>query len=228
MGGINHQPCNRYLPNSTRLSRSVSVARTALESANIELEDVLLNEMESNCKQSLSGVVKKIRDHGTSLEDILICVARLKDQMHAENYKDLSALSWVGENIISSLAERGMGRIEELSEVYTIMSNKSFYGVLDRFSQSINKLISINASLAAKLVETSNSRTMVSVLVESNHHLNFRPIFAELYSEWTKFISLFSCSSVLSTEIWYSEMGYGSLLDESSQTNRTDIKLVTV
>jgi len=45
MGAKNHQPCNEYLPDSIKLSRSLSLARVEMEMANIHLEDLLLTEL---------------------------------------------------------------------------------------------------------------------------------------------------------------------------------------
>ncbi len=213
MGGTNHQPCRHYLPNSTMLSRCISLARAELDLANIELEDVLLSELNGGV-----GDVRKIVNHlnqsEIALDNSLNTLEKLRMQMDDESFQDLPPLKKLDLAAIGGeLSIAGVVDIASWDSIVKIMKKGGFYSVLRYFDMRIKVLIEKTRSLSSIIMglEEIASVGELNFVLEENKAGNFKIEFAQLYTDWTKFSQEFLASSICSTELWYSFNGLGTL-----------------
>lgn len=219
MGGKNHQPCRTYLPNSTRLSRHLSLAYAHLEFGNAVLEDILLSELNtthtsataltlySQLDDRFKGSVEELGMAGQASAD-------LRKQMAKAGFVDLPTIDKIDLTAIGAdLAERGMINLASWQHIQKCMVSGGFYEVLDNFDAKINELIKLTRSLQSKFESLRPAITEGSLtdIVEGNLPGSFKPEFATVYTAWTEFNALFLASSLMSTELWYAFTGKSSL-----------------
>ena len=220
MGGINHQPCGRYLQNSTLMSRCLSKARIAFETSNIALEDAILADL---MERPVHGepLQASLRNAVGSLDDMSASVARLRAQMDAEQYEDLPPVK------SGAIAGHGLSLAKEAAVsqvswdiVWSLYRTKGFYSVLDHLSARITNLKGLTIVLQSKvdvLVETDGTMSPAKIL-EENRVGNFRLEYAKLYTAWSVFQQEFLASALISTETWYQHIRAGSLLRPEQST----------
>lgn len=216
MGGKNHQPCGRYLENSTKLSRSLSLAHAQLEIANAALEDVLLREL-SNQIGSLSSLEKCLRESEQFLKESLVVLDMLKKQMEAGSYADLPPthtldLSSIGER----LAERKIVDLGSWKKMVEVLKQGTFYTVIQHFKGRIVELHNLTQKLNGECLKLTKHVELgeVNLVLEKNYDGSIKNTFGQLYTAWSSFSQEFLASSLISTEIWYRHSDYGSLLDQ--------------
>ena len=222
MGAKNHQPCNRYLVNSTKLSRSVSLAYVFLEQANIALEDLLLAELMSHSNNgSFSEIIRGLKNSSHSLNNALVNCKELRRQMDENRYSDLDALATINatinlEAVGKFFYSKGIVRLEDWSKISELMLTEGFYSVLDYFEKTISEIFAktIEVSRFVANLDSIAKTAQVNLVLEENTDANIKVEFFQLYTLWCKFNSEFVASSVLSTELWYLDNGYGSLFEK--------------
>ncbi len=218
MGGINHQPCRAYLPESTRLSRFVSLARLQFEQANVALEDVIILELEHQ-----SGSVNPIKHHLQLSQDHIISVLgalkALKEKMDTLAYQDLSPLSVMdSEQVGSALTRAGFVEQSSWHKMISLMKKGTFYANVKEFESQMANLLKLTQHLLSAvchLADFADDGTLHEIL-EGNREGNIKASFARLYTAWNQFHGDFLASSLVSTEVWYAENGFGSLLTKSA------------
>lgn len=213
MGGKNHQPCRNYLPESTRLSRAVSVAYIELETANVCLEDLILAEINGHTG-GVDGVCSHLRLSKEALFGVMNSIKLLQDRMDKLGYKDLPSIRELDlDKLGQELAGKGMVDETAWKSMISVTSNGSFYASLSRFRDHVLDLVGLTERLTTNIegLRTSAETGTINVVLEENQPGNLRVGFAQLYSSWDTFHREFLASSMLSTEIWYAYKGFGSL-----------------
>ncbi len=219
MGAKNHQPCNGYLVNSTKLSRSVSLAYIFLEQANVALEDLLLAELTNRNGGNVSEITENLEHSASALSDALGNCKDLCQQMDKNRYSDPDALATVNLDAVGKLlGSQGLVQTDAWATISGLTLNQGFYSVLAHFEKAISE-ISAKTVEVSKLVANLDGvaeTAQVNLVLEENTETNIKVEFFQLYTLWCKFNAEFIASSVLSTELWYLDNGYGSLFDKKS------------
>lgn len=214
MGGINHQPCSHYLRWSTKLSRAVSLARAELDLANVALEDVLLKELDLHRKKSDEDeVVEHLRASSVSLLDAGRTIEDLRQEMKTAKYRDLPPIKELDLEEIGCRLEQA-GVVDRLAwdKMGQTMRDQGFEENLDSFGRWLD-LIAKQTNVLIMALKRLGNRSIMDV-TEGNDANNFKIAFARLYTSWGKFHAEFLASSLVSTEVWYTYMGYGSLIEK--------------
>ncbi len=216
MGGKNHQPCGRYLKNSTLMSRSMSLAQVGLELANAALEDLILAELDGNI-----GDIVPIKSHlDESLEHLVgmqVAINALTNQMDAEKYVDLAPMKTMDLLAFGrEMRAAGLHRSESAwNNIATIMQKSGFALTLQHHATTLTKLVSLTRDLKTCIQDSTSvaANGKLNVELEENRTLNFKAEFARVYTAWADFQQEFLASSMISTEVWYRHNNNGSLLD---------------
>lgn len=219
MGGMNHQPCRSFLKPSTVLSKQVSMANIQLLQANVFLEDILLAEMDDG-RKSVSPVVSSLKESLKSLSDASVTLASLKDLMDRLKYHDLHTLHTLNlKGVGVELAEHGAVDLNAWNKMRTMMKDGTFYSNVSHFSKMFQKLTCETTELAEKFsaLEQCAKDGLLTPVLEENRQGNIKLAFAKLLTSWTNFMQEFLASSMVSTEVWYANCGFGSILDEISE-----------
>ncbi|MGV7222182.1 MAG: hypothetical protein ACQ9MH_11690 [Nitrospinales bacterium] len=214
MGGQNHQPCNTYLANSTRLSRSASIAFGELEKANECLEDLILLELEGKIGL-IDPVITHLVASVDALNDFQGWLNALRQQMKDQNYIDLPTLRTIDlEALGRAFVLNNMAREGAWKKVSSIMNKGGFYCVLDHFEENVKNILLDTLALKRKLIslDFEARQGMVNLVLEENRKGNIKLEFARLYTSWGMFQEEFLTSSLISTELWYSFNKYGSMV----------------
>jgi len=218
MGGINHQPCKNYLRESTELSRSVSLARSQFEQANIALEDVIILELAENL-----GSVSPIKHHLQLSQDHLLSafswLKRLEAKMDKMGYRDLPPLQTINlTEVGDSLTSMRMVDERSWDKMTSIMVSQSFYGNVREFEIQISTILRLTQELFSAVTSVSDFADdgKLNELLEENKPGNFKQQFVRLYANWNEFMDDFLASSLISTEVWYAYNGFGSVIDSSN------------
>jgi hypothetical protein len=218
MGGINHQPCKAYLRNSTRLSRSLSLAHAELELGNVALEDVILAELEGRGHEPLDVFIARLHTSKTRLDEMHAVTEDLHRQMAENGYQDLPSLHTVDlDQTGRTFADEGKVSQKHWDEVAALMRHKGFWGVLREIQIKIEWLRHLTHELIRVSEILKSLNRSVSDILEENRASNIRPAFAILYTTWSEFHSFFLASSLLSTELWYRFNSFGSLSEQTAQ-----------
>lgn len=215
MGGINHQPCGAYLRNSTRLSRQLSRAYGFLEESNVALEDVILGELngvEGEMKFVVEGLMLSTREIQAARQVAL----DLKAQMRENNFVDLPTLETTDlQKLGRKLNAKKMVVDIAWITISAMMEHGGFNRVLDYFLSKINELeqqtVALREQVEALHIWEPGSR--IVDIMEKNLTGNIKVAFAQLYTAWGIFHQEFLASSMLSTELWYTSRGNGSLVE---------------
>lgn len=213
MGGQNHQPCRKYLPDSTEISRSLSLAYAELELGNVALEDLLLNEPNGG-GGSVSPITKRLIASISSLKAALQFCSNLRSRMSQLDFVDLPTLQ---NTDLAALGERlsaeGMIVLEAWAVVADKMNEGGFEAMLSVLETKIQELIILTQELgdAINRLEQAAAVGKLSAILEENRQGNIKPQFAKLYCAWSTFNQIFLASSLLSTELWYILTGKASL-----------------
>lgn len=217
MGGQNHQPCRDYLENSTKLSRAVSVAMACLETANVELENALLQDLCSGTT-NIEGVVKSLVDSEGALVDAFRQIASLRKRMDENSYQDLPSLQRLDLDLLRECfsADRMIDG-DSWRVIAGIMQAGGFYAVLDHFEAHVSELAKLTSALRFQIQRLRQAavRGELNFILEENRPGNIKKLFARLYTAWSVFKGEFLASSMLSTELWYAFNGYGSLAEKN-------------
>ncbi len=217
MGGKNHQPCREYLEESIKLSRALSNAYLELEKSNVIFEDLLLSELSGNyTNNTIEKIIVTSNQSYQYLSDALEECNNLRIKMIKNDFIDLSTLYEINLNKRGiCLADDGMVEYEAWKTIASKMQVGGFKSVLSHIEQGIYSLKNKTKNLQKGFIilqEAANFSSLTEIL-EENLQGNIKPQFAKLYTSWAKFNQEFLASSLMSTELWYAEKGYGSLTD---------------
>lgn len=224
MGGQNHQPCNKYLTNSTRLSRALSAGRICLEQANLALEDLILAELDGNIG-SIDPVISSLTDSDEALAEMQEHASALREQMRQEGYTDLPPLADLDLPAFALCLEtNGMSDETTTANISTMLQSGGFWSVLEYFDVRIVELRQQTQELRSQ-VKQAHEEAAAGVLqevLEENGPANFKCAFASLYTTWASFQQHFLASSLISTEVWYRHIDAGSLIETTISTSTTE------
>lgn len=219
MGGRNHQPCGVYLPESTRVSRELSIAHAQCELANVSLEDLILAELDGG-----HGETRIIVEHLSASANALANADKLVDELEAKmdknDFIDLPTLRVINLDAIgTNFVERGLTSFDDWRVIVSIMRTNGFRSMLGRFRVGIAELRRLTQQLQEEIARLDKAAKCgeTHLVLEENRVGNIKPTFTRLYTSWGRFNSLFLASSLLSTEVWYAFRGYGSLAESTSQ-----------
>ena len=219
MGAKNHQPCSSYLANSTKLSRSVSLAYIFLEQANVALEDLLLAELEKGTNGNVSVITQMLGNSSSALNDALKNCGNLRHQMDEKAYSEPDVLATVDLDAIGKdFHSTGLVQLDAWEKISKLTLTHGFYSVLAYFEEIISEILA-KTDEVSRLVSNINEvaqTSQVNLVLEENTDANVKVEFFQLYTLWCKFNSEFIASSVLSTELWYLNNNYGSLFQKKS------------
>lgn len=223
MGGKNHQPCREYLVNSTKLSRFISLAYISLEKANVFLEDLLLAELNDGQNFGIWSILEEMKNSSKFLHEAERISKNLWDQMITKNYSDPDVLCSVDLNTVGEkLCSKGLVTHNAWTKIGELTYEQGFYSVLEYFQKQIDDLLQKTEVLIQKVLalESIANTSQINLVLEENTDANIKVEFFQLYTAWCKFNSEFIASSVLSTELWYLNNNYGSLLCPESALSK--------
>jgi hypothetical protein len=222
MGGQNHQPCGSFLPKSTKLSLAKSLAMISLETANAELEHVIIAELEDGALHPFNGIVMHLRDSVKHLETMRAYAGELRGQMDIDGYMDLPSLTTMnlerfGDTLLNEGVHVDTPAWKRAVECY---QKGGFYEMLNEIDSYINRISQITSLLIEQMVSVRDVAETgeLNRVLEENRKGNFRATFASLYSTWAVFDQLFLASSLITSEAWYQFNGHGSLSATTSHT----------
>jgi hypothetical protein len=219
MGGKNHQPCGRYLVNSTNMSRYMSLAMSEIELANVALEDLLLAELRDEIGNS-EPIVLHLSHSSEHLHSMLGAMVALEHQMADEHYVDLPPMKTI--NLIQlgrNMAEEGQHRSESSwQKIAIMMKEQGFASVLRHHKDTANRIIGLTNALQSRVSDAGELARQgnLTLALEQNLGDNFKPEFAQVYTAWAEFQQEFLASSLISTEVWYAFNRTGSLIKTTS------------
>lgn len=221
MGGKNHQPCRRFLLNSTLLSRAMSKSFAHLEMANVALEDIIIAELNDGVGD-VTLLHANLKDSIMSLDEMRVHLTSLRTQMQDENFVDLPSLRHMN---LQQLGQqmKVAGTHNDPAQwgiAQSVMRVQGFFGMVDLFGRHINELETLTTELIGG-VERCQKEIVYGTLhavLEENKALNFKREFARVYTAWSNFQQLFLASSLISTEAWYRFNSLGSLLGSDEAT----------
>jgi hypothetical protein len=216
MGGKNHQPCRDYLTESTKLSRSMSLAHSSLELANVALEDILLAELAGG-----KGAFDPFAHHlsvsldrlGEAAEDVV----SLRRKMEERHFADLPSRDAIDFDALGAkFAARGVVADAAWRQVIERLKEGGFRAVLTEIEARLAVLAELTRTLTEGVASLRGAVAAgeANVVLEENQPGSIKFAFARLYTAWAQFEQYFLASSMASTEQWYVFMGYGSLLGE--------------
>ncbi len=221
MGGQNHQPCNRYLVESTELSKSLSLARVRIEMANVAIEDVLLSELRGDPfdAQLTADVTGSLRGSAENLRQMEVWLDQISIKLsEAGGWEPPTVTQIDWEQIGFELEAAGAVNQKSWNAMAAARLSTGFIGVIAAYKTKIATLVSLTDKL---LVEFDGLVPVISVrgfavAVEENRCGDFKLAFARLYNQWSEFQQMFLASALLSTESWYSWTNCGSLVTSKS------------
>lgn len=227
MGGINHQPCNKYLGLSTAMSRFFSLARAKLEMANVHLEDALLSEINTSkgSPANLLTSASMVAEGALYLDKAIDTSNQLEQMMSDLGYKPWPAFALFAspEKMIGlgeQLGRHGLVDLNSFKEIALPQLEGGFLRALELLRGEMISLRELHHGLASKLdlgVDLAKVGRLTSEL-ESNGELSFRGSFMAVYARWNKVHNLFLASAALSTELWFRSSGSGSLMSEGNSS----------
>lgn len=224
MGGINHQPCSKYLGPSTRMSRAFSLARAHFEHSNAALEDALLSEIESGIGDvsALQKTITYIDNSIVELDAAVDSSIELEQKMVEYGYKPWPAfaLFQTEANMMAlgqDLATAGLLQIDSFKSVALPQLEQGFWATLHLLRNQFVALKEMESELKGQILpalKIAAAGTLTSEL-EENGELSFRGSFMRIYAAWNKSHGMFLASAALSTELWFRSASRGSLLSNA-------------
>ncbi len=218
MGGINHQPCRAYLPNSTAMSRALTLASAHFMLANVALEDVILGELDAGKPHEPEAILEHLGRSRSELSNMMATIASLRAQMEDTPFADLDTLKTTNLALLGKQFHLHGLHVPttDWAIAATIMDHQGFFGMLKIFEERIDELDDLTALLSSKVgawIEGTEPG-LRHVALEENHKTNFKVTFAQLFTAWASFQQLFLASSLISTELWYRQTDVGSLVND--------------
>ncbi len=220
MGGINHQPTKKPFAFSTLLSQYFTGALGKLMYANYELEQALLTEMRGGSPWEVNVYMENAKSElGESLRFLyaaLEATTTLHNRMAELEYQDTSRFTVSDFAALGCrLAQIGLipGNMETWKAVSEMREDEAFYGVCRLITEELNDLVGKTKEVVQSFHEATQyaleGRLMAAV---DENLIPFRHAFFRLITSWVKAWTMFIQSAAMSTEMYYREEGYGTLL----------------
>ena len=208
---MNHQPCNRYLDLSTKLSRLVSLTTIHIETANVHLEDILLVEL-SGSQSGIEPIISSLSQVEQDIQEAMNISAAMRQHMDDLGYEDLSSLhSLDAERVGENLASAGLVEKDAWDKMSNLMKNGTFYANIRNFDASFARTVELVNEVKEVFLKLRHRAGDIHCIAEKNQDGNFKVSFARLLTHWTRFHAEFLASSLVSTEVYYASFGAGSL-----------------
>lgn len=228
MGGINHQPTKNLFPFSTMLSQYFSGVIAELMHANYELEHALLAELDGappvrvaflvrQARMNFKASIQFVAEAMTSLDLLAKCMAEL-------DYADTSR------STITDLAELERSMIQNRlipadsqswNTISQVRREQAFCGVCrlfhDRFQDMLGEMKELE--IAFDEIQEFAEIGRLTPAVDENQ-TSFRQNFFRTLTNLVETFVMFIHSAAMSTEMYYREEGFGSLLSDSSAMSK--------
>lgn len=220
MGGKNHQPCGKYVPESVLMSKTTSEGLAALEIANSFLEDALLVEIyggrvEQSCF-CLNRSITKLTEVEGITNEILKCIEILLVKMdylafQDENYCQMVNFQDFRDSMIQSKIIIPESKAWKLAQ--KTIQERGFRGMFLVFKSKIAEIQQHTARLKETFLlcyEAAQHGNLVKNIEENK--ISLRQDFARSYLAWLEFSAIFTCSSLISTELHLRRQGFKSMM----------------
>ena len=217
MGGKNHQPCRKYIPESTMLSKVTSDILREFETANSLLEDALLTEINGGGSEQEKYYMEQATEHlittKNRVERAIDCIDYLLLKMERLDFQDSEELDNITELENNLLSKQIIPeRCSAWKEAVATIRQDGFRGIFYRFRSSLEKITEDLKALIEIFGKCQNYAKEGNLLmaIESNE-LSVRQNFVKVYLAYLDFSAIFACSSIVSTELHLRTQGYPSL-----------------
>jgi hypothetical protein len=225
MGGINHQPTKGQMVFSTMLSQYFTGSLAKLMLANYELEHALLSEFDGAPPTRIVFLIDRARRELADSKQLLVnaidAIDYLVAQMGKLEYVDPSR-SMVSDykSLGNDLSQQGLIPLNE--QIWYMISQvrqkEAFFGVCRLFRERFLDLITQTEDLEAMfdLARRYAEDGMLIPAVDENR-IPFRQSFFQLLTKVIETLTMFLHSAVMSTEMYYRQEGYGSLISKQQE-----------
>lgn len=212
MGAKNHQPCSKHPELSIIMSRAMTAANSEIDLANVELEDILLEELSLNApnRQRLNLIVLHLQNALSKIKEGKKSAEQLKSVLEAENFID-SKDQGVLNSITEHLLEGGMTEEHYAKIVMKDRLDGGFLTSLDRMISNFDKIMSTIAPVVSGFKTLLKGDGMVFSDLEFNTPDNIKSSFARLYVVMSETQGYFQASAMISTELFYRVASLGNL-----------------
>ncbi len=226
MGGINHQPTKKQFEYSTMLSQYLSDAIAKMMLANYELEHALLAEIGCSQPSHVSFLVEKakteIRYSIKAITHAIDAVDLLLKKMTEMGYTDPSRSTVTDyRQLECDLVQQGLipSNTPIWDEISRIRQTEAFFGVCRLFKERFVDLITAARDVEEMFEQAISYATegkLVSAIDENQ--IPFRQSFFRLLTKMIETITMFAQSAAMSTEMYYRQEGYGTLLIQQNES----------
>ena len=233
MGGINHQPCNKYIPESTMLSKVISDILAEFGTANSLLEDALLTEInDGGGSEQERYYMEQATEHlittKNKLDRAIDCIDHLLLKMEKLDFQDSEELDTITELESTLLSQQIIPeRCSAWEEAVATIRQEGFRGIFYRFRSSLEKITEDLKALIEIFGECQNYAKEGNLLmaIESNE-LPLRQNFVKVYLAYLDFSAIFACSSIVSTELHLRTYGHPSLAITTVSPEKEVVKVL--
>ncbi len=212
---MNHQPCSKPAPESTRLSRHLSSATANIMLANTRLEDLIIDELELEITQpmQISMMIIMLQNGRADIIKAIAASKALFVQVEGSNFIDCSDRA-VLQQLTDRLYSQGL-----VDRVYAdlVLEDRCKGGFIACLTSIDKDLTELN-TLTSKLIEdleplkiVAESGDQVFSHLEFNTSQNIKPSFARLFNRLNTVNGYFLASAIISTEYFYKVASFGSL-----------------
>jgi hypothetical protein len=233
MGGKNHQPCRKYIPESTMLSKVTSDILREFETANSLLEDALLTEINGGESEQEKYYMEQATEHLITTKNRLVraigCIDHLLLKMEKLDFQDSEELDIIAELESNLLLQQIIPeRCSAWKEAVATIEQEGFRGIFYRFRISLEKITEDLKTLIEIFGKCQNYAKEGNLLmaIESNE-LPVRQNFVKVYLAYMDFSAMFACSSLVSTELHLKTSGYPSLAITAVSPEKEAVKVLS-
>ena len=226
MGGINHQPTKKQFEYSTMLSQYLSDAIAKVMLANYELEHALLAEMGCAQTSHVAFLVERAKtEMGRSAQVLTYAMDALDlllKKMTEMGYTDPSRSTVTDyRQLEGELTQQGLipSNTPIWDELSRTRQTEAFFGVCRLFKARFVDLITAMKEVEMLFEQAASYATegkLVSAIDENQ--IPFRQSFFRLLTKMIDTITMFAQSAAMSTEMYYRQEGYGTLLAQQSES----------
>ena len=225
MGGINHQPTKKFFEFSTMLSQYFSGSIEKLMRANYELEHALLAELYGAPAARVAFLVSRakleVSDSAQFVVNAIEAIDLLAKRMVELQYADTSRSTVADyEQLGYELAQQGLIPSDKQiwGTISQVRQTESFFGICrlfrERFQNLIASIRELNAMFDDAQKHAEDGRLIPAI---DENQIPFRQSFFQVLTKMVETLTMFIHSAAMSTEMYYREEGYGSLLSEREE-----------
>lgn len=225
MGGINHQPTKKQFEYSTMLSQYISDAIAKVMLANYELEHALLAEIGCAQTSHVAFLVERAKTEmgrsGQVVTYAIDAVDLLLKKMTEMGYTDPSRSTVTDYGQLErDLVQQSLipSNTPIWDEISRTRQTEAFFGVCGLFKERFVDLITAIRDVEEMLeqaISYAKEGKLVSAIDENQ--IPFRQSFFRLLTKMIETITMFAQSAAMSTEMYYRQEGYGTLLAQQNE-----------